>query len=193
MKLTASLKLCAAVGSRMHQGMPSLRAHSHRSISQNLKSESDPSKKRPIGAGTAPRRSVESFIAAFYQSDMSEVLQPRNFCVGSNNTCPMLEFMTNEEFFKCFHCTVEEMKDNPLAHVGILADAANMFNTTIQEECARTLAQNMPVLQLYIISTRICMGETFEFGFLTKMESHASSHRRMDIFRVGRPLVHSWR
>ena len=140
-KLTASLKQCAVVGSRNHQWMPSLHAHLQCSMSRN-----PTRKKRQIGAGTGPHRFTESFISAFYQSNISEFLQPCNFCVGLNNTCPMLEFMANEDFFKCFHCTVEEMKDNPPAHVGILADAANMFNTMIQEECARTLAQNMPVL-----------------------------------------------
>ena len=40
------------------------------------KSDTDPSKKRPIGAGTGPRRFSESFITAYYQSDIAELLLP---------------------------------------------------------------------------------------------------------------------
>ena len=110
------------------------------------KSESEPSKKRPIGAGIAPRRFAELFIAAFYQSDIAEILQPRNFCVGVDNACPMLAFAANKELFKCVHRTAGEMKYNPTTRVGASTDAANMFNTTNQEECARTLTKKMPAL-----------------------------------------------
>ena len=49
------------------------------------KSETDPSKKRPIGAGTGPRRFAESFIAAYYKSDIAELLFSENFCVAVDN------------------------------------------------------------------------------------------------------------
>ena len=110
------------------------------------KSESEPLKKRPIGAGTAPRRFVESSIAAFYHLNISEVLQLRNFCVGVDNTFPMHTFAATETFFKCVHRTAAEIKHNPPTQVGVSTDAASMFNTTNQDECARTLAKKMPTL-----------------------------------------------
>jgi hypothetical protein len=58
----------------------------------------------------------------------------------------MLAFAANEELFKCVHRTAGELKHNPPTHVAVSTDAANMFNTTNQEECARTLAKKMPAL-----------------------------------------------
>ena len=63
----------------------------------------------------------------------------------SNNDYLMLIFSANKELFKCVHCTASEMQNNPPTHVGVLKDAANMFNTMNQEDCVRTLAKKIPV------------------------------------------------
>ena len=96
------------------------------------KSDTDPSKKRSIGAGTGPRRFAESFIATYYQSEIAELLLPENFCVAVENACPLLAFATQVELFKCVHREEHEMSTNPPTRVGIATDAANMFNTTNQ-------------------------------------------------------------
>ena len=63
-----------------------------------------------------------------------------------DNACPLLVFTTQEEIFKCVHRGEHEMSHNPPTHVGIETDAANIFNTTNQEMCARKLAKFMTAL-----------------------------------------------
>ena len=110
------------------------------------KSETEPSKKRPIGAGTGPRCFAESFITTYYQSKIAELILPENFFVAVDNECPLLAFTTQEELLKFVHREEHEIIRNPPTHVGIATDTANMFNTKNEEECAQKLAKLMPAL-----------------------------------------------
>ena len=113
------------------------------------KSETDPTKLRPIGLGLILRRFISSHIARFYVDTFKSYLNPYQYGIGTRNG---MEFIINS-------CTTttqayitrnsENIESNPPTRVLISLDLTNMFNACNRRQLLHIVRHRFPELYPY--------------------------------------------